>query len=132
GSRRGRMKRSYERSYTTSRSATPSRGHEPALADAEPAFDEQRERRGGDRTREQHGVVVQREPGDDALAVAAGADERGDGGGADIDHGRGLDARQYGRGRERQLDLRQDRSRPHAQRLRGLDHAARYLRECGV
>ena len=37
--------------------------------------------------------VVDREPGDDALAEAAGADERGDRGGADVDHRRRLDRR---------------------------------------
>src|SRR5260221_703420 len=64
------------------------------LPELERALHDQSQRRGGDRPGEQRHVVVQRESRGDALAIAARADEGRDGRGADVDHRRGLDARQ--------------------------------------
>src|SRR6266850_7232038 len=60
----------------------PLRPRHPAelpLPDLERALDQQGECRRGYGSREQGHIVVQREPRGDALAVAARADERGDG-----------------------------------------------------
>src|SRR5437868_15182662 len=64
----------------------------PLLRELEAALHDERERGGGNRAGQQRHVVVQGEPRSDALAVAARADEGGDGGRADVDHGGGLDA----------------------------------------
>ena len=74
---------------------TPLNPRHPAelpLADLERALDQEGERRRGYGSGEQGHVVVQSKPRGDALAVATCADERGDGGGADVDDGGGVDA----------------------------------------
>ena len=78
----------------------------PALGEIEADLDDQRQHRGRHRAGEHDGAVVDREPGDDALAEAAGADERGHRRRADVDHRRGLDAGEDHRRRQRQLHLR--------------------------
>ena len=61
----------------------------------------------GQRTRQHQRSVVQREPCDDTLAIAACTDERRDGGRADIDHRRSLDASEDRTQRQRQFDAQQ-------------------------
>src|SRR3954469_9112629 len=112
--------------------ARPRHPPEAALAELEGALHEEREHRGRDRAGEQRHVVVQRQPACDALAVAARADERRDGGGADVDHRRGLDARQDRGCGERQLDQAQALRGLQAERHRRLSHAAADRREPGV
>src|SRR3954471_14364052 len=74
--------------------ARPRHPPEAPLAEFERALHQKRQRRGRNRAGEQCHVVVQREAARDALAVSARADESGDGRGADVDHRRGLDARE--------------------------------------
>src|SRR5579859_8036423 len=62
---------------------------EAPLPQLEHSLDDQRQRRRGDRPREERRGVVEREARCDALAVAARADEGGDGRCADVDHRRG-------------------------------------------
>ena len=63
-------------------------GSETGLDDGEDAIHQQRQCRRGQRTKEHHARVSQREPGDDGLAQAAGADERRQGRRADGDDSR--------------------------------------------
>jgi len=81
----------------------PRPAREATLGELECRMHCKSERRRRQRTGEEHGVVVQRQALRDALAEPAGADEGGDGRGADVDHRRGLDARHDGFARERQL-----------------------------
>src|SRR3989442_12344850 len=85
---------------------------------------QERERGCRYRTREQRDVVVQRKSRGNALAIAAGADECGDGRGTDVDDCGGLDAGEDRRRRERQLDQPQALSRLEAERQRRRAHAA--------
>src|SRR3954465_8770744 len=112
--------------------ARPRHPPEAALAELEGALHEERDPRGRDRAGEQRHVVVQRQPARNALAIAAGTDERRDGGGADVDHRRGLDARQDRGCGERQLDQAQALRGLQAERHRRLSHAAADRREPGV
>src|SRR5688500_14089555 len=64
----------------------PRRARDGTLGQLERAVHREGERRGGERAGEEHGVVVQGESLHDALAEAAGADESGNGRGADVDH----------------------------------------------
>src|SRR5205814_5149043 len=82
----------------------PSHPGEAPLGELERGLHDEGECRGGDRAGEQRHVVVQRESCGDALAVAAGADERSNGGGTDVDHRRSLDAGENRRHGKRQLD----------------------------
>src|SRR5919197_920166 len=118
-----REAKSYDKRQSA-RAARASHRSETSLVNFKRALNDQRQ--GGRRNcaGEQRHVVVEREPGCDALAVAARADERGDGGGADVDHRGGLDAREdRGRG-ERQLDEPQALARAQAERHGRLAHAA--------
>ena len=93
-----------------------------ALDQFEHALREQCQHRRRQRAGEQRGVVVERQPGGDAFAVAAGADEGGDGRGADRDHGRRLDAGHHHRHRQRQVD--QPPALPRLQPQRCAPHRA--------
>src|SRR5688500_12958550 len=77
----------------------PRHAEDGTLGELEGAVHHKGERGGRQRTREQHRVVVQGESLHDACPEAAGADEGGDGRGADIDHRGGLDAGHDGRRR---------------------------------
>src|SRR5438477_7804418 len=106
---------------------TPLRPRHPAelpFAELEYSLDQQGERRSGYGSREQGHVVVEREPRGDALAVAARAYERGDGGGADVDDRGSLDAGEDRRQRERHFDEPKPVARLEAQGHRRLPHAA--------
>src|SRR5882724_1028919 len=70
------------------------RPREAFLGELERGLHDQGERGGRDGAGEQRHVVVQRKPCGDPLAVTTSADEGCDGRGADVDHRRGLDARQ--------------------------------------
>src|SRR6185295_19021703 len=113
-------------------SVNPGEPAEAALGELEGALHEERERRGGNRAREQRHVVVQGKPRGDALAVAARADESGSRGGADIDHGRSLDAGEDRRRCERQLDQPQALAGPQPERERRLPHATAKRQEPGA
>src|SRR5919197_893555 len=81
-----REAKSYDKRQSA-RAASPSHRSETSLGNFKRALNDQRQ--GGRRNcaGEQRHIVVEREPGSDALAVAARADERGDGGGAAADPG---------------------------------------------
>src|SRR5579859_2087003 len=105
-------------------SVNPGQPAEAPLDEFEGALHQERERRGRNRACEQRHVVIQREAGGDALAVAARADERGDGRRADVDHRGSLDAGKDGGCGERQLDQPEPLATPKAERHGGLPHAA--------
>ena len=70
-------------------------------------FREEGEQGGRHGPLENEAGVVEGQAGDDGLAETAGADERGQRGGADVDDGRRLDAGQDRRRGEGQLDVAQ-------------------------
>src|SRR3954471_3925133 len=106
--------------------------HQQALEAFEERVHGEGERRRRQRARQQHGVVVERKALRDALAETAGADESGDRGRADVDHGGGLHARHDGGQGERDLDLAQHLSAAQSERSAGLPQAERHADESGV
>ena len=77
---------------------------EGALAHLEADLGDQRQQRSRNGAGEQQFAVVERQAGNDPLAEAARADERGNGRGADVDHRCGPDTGKDHRQRDRQLD----------------------------
>ena len=85
------------------------------------AVERQRERRRRNRAGEDHRRIDHRQPAEDVLAEAAGADRRGDRRGADANDRRDADAGDDRRQRQRQLDLPEQLARRHAERRPRLD-----------
>ena len=82
-------------------------GHEPALQDFEEQFRAQRHERGGYCALQDESRVVQRQPGDDGLPEASGADEGRERGRADTDHRGDPHAREHVWQGERHVDMAQ-------------------------
>jgi hypothetical protein len=93
------------------------------LQQVEDPLRQQRQHGSGHRTGKHQGRVVHRQPGHDALAQAACADEGRDGGDAHVQHGCRLDAGEDRRRRQRQLDAAQHLAVAHAQRQARVPHA---------
>ena len=95
------------------------------------SVDDQRQDRRRDRARQDHPRIGQRQPGHDRIAESAGADQRRQRRGADVDHRRGADAGHDRRHRQRHPDVPPDLRRGHAQRAGGLDGVAIGLAQTG-
>ena len=91
-------------------------GDQDAPDQVERPLDEQRQDRGGDRPLQDQRYVVEANAREDRLPETAGADQRTQRRGPDVDHRRALDAGQDGPQRQRQLDRQRiaPRGRPSA------------------
>ena len=119
--RHRRKFREYSRARRSGRRAATA-VFQTMLQRAQRAIGAQRQQRGGNRARQSRRVIEVAKPVVNQNAEAAGGDERRNRRDADAQHGRGANARQNERRRQRKFDLSQNLALGHAHRDGGFAH----------